>query len=93
MATKDQERPGSVAGELGRLIESADRRARAVSRWEKFWQIADVALGWSAAVLAGVAGALGLGQIVGREGAAVLALSAAGLVVGNQYCLAGRLRR
>jgi hypothetical protein len=85
MARKDQERPGTVAGELGRVIESAERRARAVNRWAKFWQIADVTLGWSAAVLAAVAGALGLGQIVGREGAAILALSAAGLVAGNQY--------
>jgi hypothetical protein len=85
MARKDQERPGTVAGELGRVIESAEHRARAVNRRAKFWQIVDVTLGWSAAVLAAVAGALGLGQIVGREGAAILALSAAGLVAGNQY--------
>jgi hypothetical protein len=74
MGKKDQERPGTVAGELGRLIESAECSARALNRWAKFWQIADVSLGWSAAVLAAVAGALGLGQIVGREGAAILVL-------------------
>jgi len=34
----------------------------------------DASLGWSAAVPAAVAGALGLGQIVGREGAAILVL-------------------
>ena len=39
----------------GRLIESAERSARALNRWAKFWQIADVSLGWSAAVLAAVA--------------------------------------
>lgn len=85
MGKKDQERPGTVAGELGRLIESAERSARPLNRWAKFWQIADISLGWSAAVLAAVAGALGLGQIVGREGAAILALGAAGLIAGNQY--------
>ena len=53
------------------------------------WQIADVSLGWSATVLAAVAGALGLGQIAGREGAAILALSAAGLIAGNQYLGSG----
>jgi len=89
MAKKAQERPGTVAGELGGLIESAERRARALNRWARFWQIADVGLGWSAAVLAAVAGALGLGQIVGREGAAVLALGAAALVAGNQYLSSG----
>lgn len=94
MVRKDQERPGSVAGELGDLIESVERSARALNRWAKFWQIAEVSLGWSAAVLAAVAGALGLGQIVGREGAAILALSAAGLIAGNQYLgSAGRYER
>ena len=89
MARKDQDRPGTVAGELGGLIESAERRARTLNRWARFWQIADVSLGWSAAVLAAVAGALGLGQIVDREGAAILALSAAALVAGNQYLGSG----
>lgn len=89
MVRKDQERPGTVAGELGDLIESAEGSARALNRWAKFWQIADVSLGWSATVLAAVAGALGLGQIVGREGAAILALSAAGLIAGNQYLGSG----
>jgi hypothetical protein len=91
MAKKDRERPGTIAGELGDLIESAERRARTVNRWAKFWQITDVGLGWSAAVLAALAGALGLGQIVGREGAAILALCAAGLAAGNQY-LGSRMR-
>jgi hypothetical protein len=85
MVRKDRERPGTVAGELGDLIESSEDSARALDRWAKIWQIADVSLGWSAAVLAAVAGALGLGQIVGREGAAILALSAAGLIAGNQF--------
>jgi hypothetical protein len=89
MAKKVQERPGTVAGELGGLIESVERRARSLNRWARFWQIADVSLGWSAAVLAAVAGALGLGQIVGREGAALLALGAAALVAGNQYLGSG----
>jgi hypothetical protein len=89
MAKKDQERPRTVAGELGDLIGSAERRARTLNRWARFWQIADVSLGWSAAVLAAVAGALGLGQVVGREGAAILALSAAALVAGNQYLGSG----
>jgi hypothetical protein len=89
MVRKDQERPATVAGELGDLIDSAEGSARALNRWAKFWHIADVSLGWSAAVLAAVAGALGLGQIVGREGAAVLALSAAGLIAGNQYLGSG----
>lgn len=83
MGKKAQDRPGTVAGELGRLIESAEHSSRALNRWAKFWQIADVSLGWSAAVLAAVSGALGLGQIVGREGAALLALGAAGLIAGN----------
>ena len=89
MVRKDQERPGTVAGELGDLIESAEGSARALDKWAKCWQIADVSLGWSATVLAAVAGALGLGQIVGREGAAILALSAAGLIAGNQYLGSG----
>jgi hypothetical protein len=89
MVKKAHERPGTVAGELGSLIESSERRSRALNRWARFWQIADVSLGWSAAVLAAVAGALGLGQIVGREGAAILALSAAGLIAGNQYLGSG----
>ena len=89
MVRKDQDRPGTVAGELGDLIESAEGSARALNRWAKFWQIADVSLGWSATVLAAVAGALGLGQIVGREGAAILALSAAGLIAGNQFLGSG----
>src|SRR3984957_1782536 len=73
------------ADALSAHLESAERSARALNRWAKFWQIADVSLGWSAAVLAAVAGALGLGQIVGREGAAILAPGAAGLIAGNQY--------
>ena len=94
MVRRGHERPGTVAGELGDLIESAEGSARALNRWAKFWQIAEVSLGWSAAVLAAIAGALGLGQIVGREGAAILALSAAGLIAGNQYLGgAGRYER
>jgi hypothetical protein len=89
MVKRTRERLGTVAGELGGLIESAERRARVFSRWARFWEIADVSLGWSAAVLATTAGALGLGQIVSREGAAILALSAAGLVAGNQYLSSG----
>jgi hypothetical protein len=94
MAKRDHERPGTVAGELGDLIESAEGSARALNRWAKFWQIAEVRLGWSAAVLAAIAGALGVDQIVAREGAAILALSAAGLIARNQYLgSAGRYER
>jgi hypothetical protein len=89
MAKEDQERPRTVAGELDKLIGDAEKRARTLQGWARFWQIADLGLGWSAAVLATVAGALGLGEIVGREGAAILALSAAGLVAGNQYLGSG----
>ena len=89
MARKVQERPRTVAGELGLLIESAERSAIAVNRWAKLWQLADVGLGWSAAVLAAVAGALGLGQVVGRAGAAIMALSSAALIAGNQYLNSG----
>jgi hypothetical protein len=89
MANKDQKRPGTVTGELGILIQCAEDRARKANRWARFWQVADISLGWAAAVLATIAGALGLGQIVGREGAAILALSAAGLVAGNQYLGSG----
>jgi hypothetical protein len=85
MAKKDEERPRTVAGELGILIKRAEKRAGAAKFWARFWQIADLGLGWSAAVLAAAAGALGLGEIVGREGAAILALSAAALVAGNQF--------
>jgi hypothetical protein len=85
MAKKDQGQPRTVAGELRELIKRAENRAREFNIWAKCWQIADLGLGWTAAVLATVAGALGLGQIVGREGAAILALSAAGLVAGNQF--------
>ena len=71
------------------LIQGAQDRARKAGRWARFWQVADISLGWTAAVLATIAGALGLGQIVGREGAAILALSAAGLVAGNQFLGSG----
>jgi hypothetical protein len=85
MPRKTKDRPGTVAGELSLLIESAEHSAAAVNRWERLWQAADVGLGWSAAVLAAVAGALGLGQVVGRTGAAIMALSTAGLIAGNYY--------
>jgi hypothetical protein len=89
MAKKDQKRPYTVVGELDILIQHAEKRARTARLWARFWQVADLSLGWSAAVLAAVAGALGLGEIVGREGAAILALSAAALVAGNQFLSSG----
>ncbi|MCZ1005671.1 hypothetical protein O1L68_01445 [Streptomyces lydicus] len=64
--------------EVERLCDEATRQKDLAHRRAEFWARADIALGFPAALLAGVSGAAGLASADARVPAALVALAAAG---------------
>lgn len=71
-----------VRVEAERVLVEAERQERRAELRLRFWLVIDVALGFPAAVLAGISGAAGLTSPDFRVSAALLALVSAGLSAG-----------
>ncbi|WP_254878356.1 hypothetical protein [Streptomyces sp. NA04227] len=67
------------------MLEEAERRVRGAHLRVRFWSTVDVALGFPAAVLAGISGAAGLASADARVPAALLALVSAGFSAGANF--------
>jgi hypothetical protein len=78
-------RAARFRAEVENLRREAARQVRIAHRRAQFWAYIDVALGFPAALLAGVSGAAGLATAEARVPAAVLALLAAGLAAGAGF--------
>jgi hypothetical protein len=76
---------GAMRAEVERLRREAERQLGRAERRAQFWAYADVALGFPAALLAGVSGAAGLATADARVPAALLALVSAGLSAGAGF--------
>ncbi|MFI1471146.1 hypothetical protein [Streptomyces wuyuanensis] len=76
---------GRLRAEIEGLREEATRQRNLAHRRAEFWARADVALGFPAALLAGVAGATGLATADARIPAALLALASAGFAAGAGF--------
>ncbi|MFF8788688.1 hypothetical protein [Streptomyces sp. NPDC015125] len=71
--------------EVERLGDEATRQKDLAHRRAEFWVKADIALGFPAALLAGVSGAAGLASADARVPAALVALTAAGFAAGAGF--------
>ncbi|MGX7759715.1 hypothetical protein ACWQ06_13780 [Streptomyces angustmyceticus] len=71
--------------EVERLRDEATRQKDLAHRRAEFWVKADIALGFPAALLAGVSGAAGLASAAARVPAALVALVAAGFAAGAGF--------
>ena len=78
--------------EVERLCDEATRQKDLAHRRAEFWVKVDIALGFPAALLAGVSGAAGLASVDARVPAALVALIAAGFAAGAAF-LRGDSRR
>ncbi|GLY86040.1 hypothetical protein Airi02_039690 [Actinoallomurus iriomotensis] len=67
------------------MLAEAERREHRADLRVHFWSIIDIALGFPAAVLAGVSGAAGLASSDARVPAALLALVSAGFSAGAGF--------
>lgn len=74
-----------VRAEVERVLVEAERRQRGAHLRVRFWSVTDIALGFPAAVLAGLSGAAGLASPDARVPAAVLALVSAGFSAGAGF--------
>ncbi|WP_432073675.1 hypothetical protein [Streptomyces wuyuanensis] len=74
-----------LRAEIEGLREEATRQRDLAHRRAEFWARADIALGFPAALLAGVAGATGLATADARIPAALLALASAGFAAGAGF--------
>ncbi|MFD7206187.1 hypothetical protein [Streptomyces sp. NPDC059893] len=74
-----------LRGEVEAIITEAKRGARRAHRRSKLWNATFLALGFPAAVLAGLSGATGLASPDSRIPAALLALSSAGVSAGAAF--------
>lgn len=74
-----------LRAEIESLREEAARQKQLAHRRAEFWARTDVALGFPAALLAGVAGATGLATADARVPAALLALASAGFAAGAGF--------
>lgn len=74
-----------VQAEIERLLDEAERRGRGANQRVQFWSVIDIALGFPAAVLAGISGAAGLASADARIPAALLALVSAGFSAGAGF--------
>ncbi|MGY5126426.1 hypothetical protein [Streptomyces nigrescens] len=81
-----------LRAELERLRDEAIRQKDLAHRRADFWVKVDIALGFPAALLAGVSGAAGLASADARIPAALMALIAAGCAAGAGF-LRGDSRR
>ncbi|MGW1364771.1 hypothetical protein ACWCQP_46125 [Streptomyces chartreusis] len=75
----------AVRVEVDRVLAEAERRQRGAHLRVRFWSVIDIALGFPAAVLAGLSGAAGLASPDARVPAAVLALISAGFSAGAGF--------
>ncbi|PBC80621.1 MULTISPECIES: hypothetical protein [unclassified Streptomyces] len=71
--------------EVERLCGEATRQKDLAHRRAEFWVKTDIALGFPAALLAGVSGAAGLASADARVPAALVALAAAGCAAGAGF--------
>ncbi|MEW1750001.1 hypothetical protein ACIQU1_18135 [Streptomyces angustmyceticus] len=71
--------------EVERLRDEATRQKDLAHRRAEFWVKVDIALGFPAALLAGVSGAAGLASADARVPAALVALVAAGFAAGAGF--------
>lgn len=94
MRTEGKDRPAASAEELRvlnlrqeveRIIDEARTGARRAQRRSKLWNATHLTVGFPAAVLAGISGAIGLASANARGTAAALALLSAGLVTGASF--------
>ncbi|MFD7920838.1 hypothetical protein ACFV3R_16630 [Streptomyces sp. NPDC059740] len=83
---------GRLLAEAERLRKEARRMTTLADRRAAFWAIADIALGFPAALLAAVSGAAGLATADARTPAALLALASAGLSAGAGFLRSGTRR-
>lgn len=74
-----------LRAEIEGLREEATRQRNLAHRRAEFWARTDIALGFPAALLAGVAGATGLATADARIPAALLALASAGFAAGAGF--------
>ncbi|WP_405827195.1 hypothetical protein [Streptomyces sp. NBC_00105] len=74
-----------VRAEVERVLVEAERRERSAHQRVRLWGVMDIALGFPAAVLAGISGAAGLASPDARVPAALLALVSAGLAAGAGF--------
>lgn len=74
-----------VRAEVERVLAEAERRERSAHQRVRLWGVMDIALGFPAAVLAGISGAAGLASPDARVPAALLALVSAGLTAGAGF--------
>lgn len=74
-----------VRAEVERVLAEAERRERAAHQRVRFWSVTDIALGFPAAVLAGLSGAAGLASPDARVPAALMALVSAGFSAGAGF--------
>ncbi|THA27991.1 hypothetical protein E6W17_41580 [Streptomyces sp. A1547] len=74
-----------VRAEAERVLVEAEHRERAAHQRVRLWGVVDVALGFPAAVLAGISGAAGLASPDARVPAAMLALVSAGFSTGAGF--------
>ncbi|MGH3311314.1 MAG: hypothetical protein ACRDP3_12130 [Streptomyces sp.] len=82
---RSEERVTLFEAEVERLREEAVHQRRVADRRARFWAFTDIAMGFPAALLAGVSGAAGLAFAEARVPAAVLALLAAGFSAGAGF--------
>ncbi|MFF2126554.1 hypothetical protein ACFVW1_14330 [Streptomyces olivochromogenes] len=74
-----------VRAEVERVLVEAERRERSAHQRVRLWGVMDIALGFPAAVLAGISGAAGLASPDARVPAALLALVSAGSLGGAGF--------
>ncbi|MEU9376476.1 hypothetical protein AB0D94_22250 [Streptomyces sp. NPDC048255] len=74
-----------VRAEVERVLAEAARRERSAHQRVRFWGVMNIALGFPAAVLAGISGAAGLSSPEARVPAALLALVASGFSAGAGF--------
>ncbi|MFF3326182.1 hypothetical protein [Streptomyces sp. NPDC002889] len=79
-----------LRAEIKRLREEAARMHALAHRRADFWAKADIALGFPAALLAGIAGAAGLATADARIPAALIALASASFGAGAGFLRSGR---
>ncbi|MFF3244940.1 hypothetical protein ACFYWY_14695 [Streptomyces sp. NPDC002870] len=74
-----------LRAEIERLHDEATRQRALAHRRAEFWNKAHIALGFPAALLAGIAGAAGLATADARVPAALIALASAGFAAGAGF--------
>lgn len=80
-----EEQLSRLRHELSELTSDAFKRGARCEFWAVAWQVTDLLLGVSTAVLAAIAGATGLASTAGRIPAAIMALTAAALGAATRF--------